>query len=43
MHDARLPLPTQRPEGIAHCFCGQTITSVTLGQHVLAARRAIGA
>ena len=34
MHDLALPLPTQRPEGIARCFCGEVITNPTLHDHV---------
>jgi hypothetical protein len=43
MYDAQLLLPTERPDGIARFFCGETITSAATGTHVLAAHRAIGA
>ncbi|MGY8662561.1 hypothetical protein Q3C01_09360 [Bradyrhizobium sp. UFLA05-109] len=34
MHDLALPLPTQRLEGIARCFCGEIIMIPTLLDHV---------
>lgn len=39
MHDLALPLPTQRPEGIARCFCGEVVTTCTLDAHVRTAHR----
>ncbi|WP_051334952.1 hypothetical protein [Bradyrhizobium sp. Ai1a-2] len=39
MHDLHLPLPTQRPDGVARCFCGEVITSATMDNHVLGAHR----
>ncbi|WP_152535619.1 hypothetical protein [Bradyrhizobium sp. Ai1a-2] len=41
MHDLHLPLPTQRPDGVARCFCGEAITSATMDDHVLGAHRSI--
>ncbi|MGV7218698.1 hypothetical protein [Bradyrhizobium sp. UFLA05-112] len=29
-----LPLPTQRPEGIARCFCGELIKNPTLDERI---------
>ncbi|MCP1761929.1 hypothetical protein [Bradyrhizobium japonicum] len=43
MHDLALPMPTQRPEGIARCFCGEVITSPTLDAHIRATHRTIAA
>jgi hypothetical protein len=37
MHALALPLPAQRPEGIARCFCGEVVTSPTIDSHILAA------
>lgn len=34
MHALKLQLPTQRPEGIARCFCGEVIYIRTLDAHV---------
>jgi hypothetical protein len=39
MHDLALPLPTQRPEGIARCFCGEVVTSPVLESHIRSAHR----
>jgi hypothetical protein len=39
MHALALPLPTQRPEGVARCFCGEVVTNSTLDAHVHAAHR----
>jgi hypothetical protein len=39
MHDLALPLPTQRPEGIASCFCGEVLTTRTLDDHVRISHR----
>ena len=39
MHDQGLPLPTQRPDGVAQCFRGEVITIATVDDHVLAAHR----
>lgn len=39
MHDLALPLPTQRPEGVARCFCGEVVTNPTLEIHVRTAHR----
>ncbi len=30
MHRLALPLPTQRPDGNARCFCGEMVTIRTL-------------
>ena len=43
MHDARVPLPTERLEGIARCFCRRRVANATIDAHVLAAHRAVGA
>ena len=42
MHDAGLPLPTQRTDGIARCFCGAEITTASVPQPIQTARRGIG-
>jgi hypothetical protein len=42
MQDAGLPLPTQRTDGIARCFCGAEITTASVPQPIQAARRGIG-
>lgn len=34
MHALALPLPTQRAEGIARCFCGDAVSIRTLDAHV---------
>ena len=39
MHALALPLPTQRSEGIARCFCGEVVTTRTLDAHVRTAHR----
>ncbi len=39
MHDLALPLPTQRADGIAHCFCGEVVTNRTMDAHILSAHR----
>jgi hypothetical protein len=39
MHDLALPLPTQRPEGIARCFCGEVVTNPVLESHIRSAHR----
>ncbi|RZN01686.1 hypothetical protein CWO91_33030 [Bradyrhizobium genosp. SA-3] len=39
MHDLALPLPAQRPEGIARCFCGEVVTTPTLDSHIRTAHR----
>ncbi|MET4241306.1 hypothetical protein [Bradyrhizobium sp. RT10b] len=39
MHALALPLPTQRPEGIARCFCGEVVTNATLDAHISNAHR----
>ncbi|RZM94767.1 hypothetical protein CWO91_39140 [Bradyrhizobium genosp. SA-3] len=39
MHELAMPLPSQRPEGIARCFCGEVVTSRTIDSHILAAHR----
>lgn len=39
MHDLALPLPTQRAEGIARCFCGEVVTNRTLDAHVRTTHR----
>ncbi|MBR0916523.1 hypothetical protein [Bradyrhizobium japonicum] len=39
MHDRALPLPTQRSEGAARCFCGAVITNPSLVSHIRAAHR----
>ena len=39
MHDLALPLPTQRPEGIARCFCGEVVTNASPDAHVRTAHR----
>jgi hypothetical protein len=41
MHDLVLPLPTQRPDGIARCFCGEVVTNPTLDSHIRVAHRLI--
>lgn len=41
MHDLALPLPTQRAEGIARCFCGEVVSTHTLDSHVRAAHRIV--
>ncbi|MGY8668498.1 hypothetical protein Q3C01_39865 [Bradyrhizobium sp. UFLA05-109] len=43
MHRLAMPLPTQRLDGTARCFCGDAITNATVGAHVRAAHFAIGA
>lgn len=43
MHDERLPMPTQRPNNRAQCFCGAEITNATMDGHVRTAHRGIGA
>jgi hypothetical protein len=35
MHDEGLPLPTQRPDGRARCFCGAAIDIPSVGRHVI--------
>ncbi|MGY8676912.1 hypothetical protein [Bradyrhizobium sp. CCGUVB23] len=42
MHELAMPLPTQRLDGTARCFCGDAITNATVGAHVRAAHSAIG-
>jgi hypothetical protein len=39
MHDEGLPLPTQRSDGIARCFCGEVITIKSVDEHIRAAHR----
>jgi hypothetical protein len=34
MHDAHLPLPTQRRESITRCFCGEAISNGSIDRHV---------
>lgn len=38
-HDLALPLPTQRAEGVARCFCGEVVTTHSLDAHVRIAHR----
>lgn len=33
MHDLALPLPTQKLEGIARCFCGAVVSNRTIDAH----------
>ncbi|MDA9506127.1 hypothetical protein XI09_16095 [Bradyrhizobium sp. CCBAU 11386] len=40
MHSLALPLPTQRAEGIARCFCGDAVSIRTLDAHVRTAHAA---
>jgi hypothetical protein len=35
MHDEGLPLPTQRRDGRARCFCGAAIDNASLDRHVI--------
>jgi hypothetical protein len=42
MHDEAKPLPTQRTDGRAHCFCGAEITNASLDRHINEAHRGIG-
>jgi hypothetical protein len=39
MWDAGLKLPTQTQDGTARCFCGATITIVSVESHVSAVHR----
>jgi len=39
MHALALPLPMQRSEGVAHCFCGEVVTNATLDAHISNAHR----
>jgi hypothetical protein len=41
MHDEGLPLPTQRSDGTARCFCGEAITIKTMDEHIRAAHRGV--
>lgn len=43
MNDNGLPLPTQKSEDLARCFCGAEITSASMFKHAQAAHRGIGA
>lgn len=36
MHGLALPLPTQRPQGSAWCFCGEVVTKRTIDSHIAA-------
>ncbi|MHC2279979.1 hypothetical protein ACVME8_006622 [Bradyrhizobium diazoefficiens] len=39
MHRMALPLPTQRPDGVARCLCGEVVSNRTVDSHILAAHR----
>lgn len=39
MHDLAMPLPTQRPEGVARCFCGEVVSTPTIDAHVRVVHR----
>jgi hypothetical protein len=41
MHDEGLPLPTQRSDGTARCFCGEVITTKSMDEHIRAAHRRV--
>jgi hypothetical protein len=43
MHDESLKLPTQTKNDRARCFCGAEITNRSIGAHIQAANRGIGA
>jgi hypothetical protein len=39
MHALALSLPTQRPDGIARCFCGEVVTNATMDAQISNAHR----
>lgn len=43
MIDRGLPLPTQKVDGRAQCFCGTEITSASMAKHVQSVHRGLGA
>src|SRR5262249_1552357 len=42
MRDECLPVPTQRTDDIARCFCGAEITTASVPQHIQTAHRSTG-
>jgi hypothetical protein len=42
MHHERLPLPTQRTDGQARCYCGHPITNASVAAHIQSAHRGPG-
>jgi hypothetical protein len=42
MTDEKKPMPTQRTDGRAICFCGAEITNASLDRHINEAQRGIG-
>jgi hypothetical protein len=42
MHDEKMPMPTQRTDGRARCFCGEEITNASVEMHIHELHRGIG-
>ncbi len=43
MWDEKCRLPTQNPDGISRCFCGEEIALRTFSQHAITAHKGMGA
>ncbi|WP_316200936.1 MULTISPECIES: hypothetical protein [unclassified Bradyrhizobium] len=42
MWDEKCRLPTQNPNGISRCFCGETITNADYSRHIHTSHKGIG-